>query len=173
MYDRPEFGLHVKAVAREWSKLQLGALAFTGLCGVLMGDNGSSRPAWLQDISGLSAVVGLLLALLGVALVGNVAFPLALAPRNPLVAALRLQAGISLTFVAVAFTGLSALSMWWPHNTDQNSIRPGDRVIISTTFGATCATIVASTTGSIDLRTNGAIIQLPRSVVSIKATTSC
>lgn len=54
MYVRPDFGVHVKAVAREWSKLQLGALTFTGLCGVLMGGSGYGRRGSLQISSGVA-----------------------------------------------------------------------------------------------------------------------
>lgn len=131
MYEQPDFGAHVKAVAREWSKLQLGALAFTGLCGVLMGDSGYGRPEWLQIASGIAALAGLLFAVTGVAAVGYVAFPLAFNTLSPALAARRLQTGIVLTFTAVAFTGLSALGMWWPHaNTDRFPIRPGEKVIV-------------------------------------------
>ena len=102
----------VHASAREWHKLQLGVLGFVGLCGVLRGDSGSGRPLWLQDLSGIAALAGLVLALVAVTLVATVAFPLVAVPRNP--AARRLRLGIGVTFVAVALTALSALSMWWP-----------------------------------------------------------
>ena len=51
----------VHASAREWHKLQLGVLGFVGLCGVLRGDSGSGRPLWLQDLSGIAALAGLVL----------------------------------------------------------------------------------------------------------------
>ena len=50
------------ASAREWHKLQLGVLGFVGLCGVLRGDSGSGRPLWLQDLSGIAALAGLVQA---------------------------------------------------------------------------------------------------------------
>ena len=75
----------VHASAREWHKLQLGVLGFVGLCGVLRGDSGSGRPLWLQDLSGIAALAGLVLALVAVTLVATVAFPLVAVPviRRP------------------------------------------------------------------------------------------
>ena len=72
----------VQASAREWHKLQLGVLGFVGLCGVLRGDSGSGRPLWLQDLSGVAALAGLVLALVAVTLVATVAFPLAAVPES-------------------------------------------------------------------------------------------
>ena len=89
-------GAQVLASAREWHKLQLGALGFVGLCGVLRGDSGSGRPLWLQDLSGVAALAGLVLALVAVTLVATVAFPLVAVPSKPAAAARRLRLGRSL-----------------------------------------------------------------------------
>jgi hypothetical protein len=61
---------------------QLGVLGFVGLCGVLRGDSGSGCPLWLQDLSGITALAGLVLALVAVTLVATVAFPLVAVPRS-------------------------------------------------------------------------------------------
>ncbi|CUR55591.1 conserved membrane hypothetical protein [metagenome] len=101
--------------AREWHRLQLGALAFVGLCGVIQGDSGNADPRWLQTTSGLLALAGLILAGLSVLLVATVAWPLMAAhATTPEVASRRLRSGIALTFVAVALTALAASSSWWP-----------------------------------------------------------
>ena len=122
----------VQATAREWHKLQLGVLGFVGLCGVLRGDAGSGRPLWLQDLSGVAALAGLVLALVAVTLVATVAFPLAAVPSQPVPAARRLRLGIGVTFVAVALTALSALSMWWPDRAGEQVDRAGDQVTVTT-----------------------------------------
>ena len=60
MADTPQQGSeHIAAAAaltasaREWHKLQVAALAFVGLCGVLTGDNGTRLPMWLQTAAGV------------------------------------------------------------------------------------------------------------------------
>ena len=103
--------------AREWHRLQLGALAFVGLCGVLQGDSGSSDPRWLQTTSGLIALAGLIVAGLSVLIVATVAWPLmAAAATAPEAASRRLRIGIALTFLAVTLTALAASSSWWPND---------------------------------------------------------
>ena len=118
MNDPFDAAAQVHVSAREWHKLQLGVLGFVGLCGVLRGDSGSGRPLWLQDLSGITALAGLVLALVAVTLVATVAFPLVAVPGNPPAIARRLRLGIGgHVSVAVALTtlsALSALSMWWP-----------------------------------------------------------
>ena len=52
--------------------MQVGVLGFVGLCGVLRGDAGSARPLWLQDLSGIAALAGLMLAILAVNAVGGI-----------------------------------------------------------------------------------------------------
>jgi hypothetical protein len=53
------------ASAREWHKLQVAALAFVGLCGVLTGDNGTRLPIWLQSVAGVLALLALAAAAIG------------------------------------------------------------------------------------------------------------
>jgi hypothetical protein len=98
MNDPFDAAAQVHASAREWHKLQLGVLGFVGLCGVLRGDSGSGRPLWLQDLSGITALAGLVLALVAVTLVATVAFPLVAVPGNPPAIARRLRLGIGVTF---------------------------------------------------------------------------
>ncbi|MGD9959206.1 hypothetical protein [Nocardioides sp.] len=109
--------------AREWHRLQLGALAFVGLCGVLQGDSGAADPRWLQTLSGLLALAGLILAGLSVLVVASVAWPLvARDTTGPEAASRRLRIGIALTFVAVAITALAASSSWWPSDTPEQPV---------------------------------------------------
>jgi hypothetical protein len=163
---------HVKLVAREWSKVQLGVLGFTGICGVLQ-SGGSSRPLWLQNASGIAAVVGLLVAVIAVGVVGIVAFPLGRGPMNPPAAARRVQLGIALTFVAVAFTALSSLSLRWPDKKGQGH-SSAEKVIVRTISGAQCGTVIGDDSGLVDLDVNGTLLRLPLiRVVSIQQTDRC
>ena len=62
------------ASAREWHKLQVAALAFVGLCGVLTGDNGTRLPMWLQTAAGVLALLALAAAAIGLLLVRDLDF---------------------------------------------------------------------------------------------------
>ena len=169
-----EAGVRVQESAREWSKLQLGALGFVGICGVLRGDAGSGRPLWLQDLSGIAALAGLVLALLAVTLVGTSAFPLAAAPANPTTAARRLRVGIAVTFVAVACTALSAMTMWWPDRGSAKAANAAEMVTVTTSSGSACGTVLDSAGGSVDLEVNGERVRLPLNrLQSIKPVDAC
>ena len=164
----------VQASAREWHKLQLGVLGFVGLCGVLRGDSGSGRPLWLQDLSGVAALAGLVLALVAVTLVATVAFPLAAVPSQPVAAARRLRLGIGVTFVAVTLTALSALSMWWPDRAGEQVDRAGDQVTVTTSSGSACGTVLDSASGWLDLEVKGDRVRVPLNrLVSIKPVDAC
>ena len=164
----------VQATAREWHKLQLGVLGFVGICGVLRGDAGSGRPLWLQDLSGVAALAGLVLALVAVTLVATVAFPLAAVPSQPVPAARRLRLGIGVTFVAVALTALSALSMWWPDRAGEQVDRAGDQVTVTTSSSSACGTVLDSASGWLDLEVKGDRVRVPLNrLVSIKPVAVC
>jgi hypothetical protein len=160
--------------AREWHKLQLAVLGFVGLCGVLRGDSGSGRPLWLQDLSGVAALAGLVLALVAVTLVATVAFPLVAVPSKPAAAARRLRLGIGVTFVAVALTALSALSMWWPDPAGKQVDRAGDHVTVTTSSSSACGTVLDSASGWLDLEVKGERVRVPLNrLVSIKPVDAC
>jgi hypothetical protein len=106
-----DVGTRLQDSAREWQKLQLAALGFVGLCGVLRGDAGSARPLWLQDLSGIAALAGLVLAILAVTMLATVANPLTTRPMSVPAASRRLSGGIVITFVVVGLTALSALTL--------------------------------------------------------------
>jgi hypothetical protein len=173
-YNAYEAGVRVQESAREWSKLQLGALGFVGICGVLRGDSGSGRPLWLQDLSGIAALLGLILALVAVTLVATAAFPLAAVPVRPESAARRLRLGIAVTFVAVACTALSAMTMWWPDRGSTKAANAGEQVTVTTSSGTACGTVLDSAGGSVDLEVNGERVRLPLNrLQSIKPVDAC
>jgi hypothetical protein len=157
----------VSASAREWHKLQLAALAFVGLCGVLTGDSGTRLPIFLQSVAGVLALVALAVAALGLLLVAVVAWPLG-APVDPAAGARRLRAGVILTCVAVALTALSASSNWWPQSAAEHPVE------VSTSSGTACGQVVDSAAGWIDLDVRGTVVRVDLAdLVSLQPTESC
>jgi hypothetical protein len=157
----------LSASAREWHKLQLAALAFVGLCGVLTGDNGTRLPMWLQSVAGVLALLALAVAAIGVLLVALVAWPLG-APADPITSARRLRAGVILTGLAVGLTALSASSNWWPQSSAERPLR------VSTSGGTVCGELVDSAAGWIDLDVRGTVIRVDLvDLVSLRPTESC
>lgn len=157
----------LSASAREWHKVQLAALAFVGLCGVLTGDNGTRLPLWLQTVAGVLALLALAIAGIGVLLVLLVAWPLG-APPDPTTAARRLRAGVVLTGVAVGMTVLSTSSNWWPQSGAEHPVQ------VSTSSGTACGQVVDSAAGWIDLDVRGTVVRVDLvDLVSLRPTESC
>ncbi len=157
----------LRSSAREWHKLQIAALGFVGLCGVLTGDSGVRLPMWLQSVAGVLALLALAAAAIGLLLVAVVAWPLN-APPDPLSGARRLRAGVTLTCVAVGLTALSASSNWWPQS---GADRP---VQVSTGSGTACGQVVDSAAGWIDLDVRGSVVRVDLAdLASLRPTESC
>ena len=157
----------LSASAREWHKVQLAALAFVGLCGVLTGDNGVRLPLWLQVVAGVLALLALGVAAAGLLLVALVAWPLG-APADPVTGARRLRAGVILTGVAVGLTALSASSNWWPESGAEDSVQ------VRTSSGSTCGEVVDSAEGWIHLDVRGTVVRVDLvEVISLRPTDSC
>lgn len=140
----------IQASAREWHRLQLAALGFVGLCGVIKGDSGQGHPRWLQSASGLLVLVALVVAVAAVLMVATVAWPVSAERLSVDAAARRVRTGIGLTFVAVAVTALSTMSAWWP--ADPATERP---VTVATTGGTACGPVLDSAAGWIELDIEG------------------
>lgn len=169
-----EAHIHLQRAAREWQKLQIAALGFVGLCGMLRGDTGSEQPRWLQGLSGVAAVAALVIALLAVTIVATVAHPLGTPPRGLVAASRRLRVGIGITFVAVGLVALSALSMWWPRGGGDRSEGGQAQILVTTSSGSTCGTFVSSASGSLDLAVDGSRVRVPLNrLVTIQAVTNC
>lgn len=154
--------------AREWHKLQLAALGFVGLCGVLTGDSGTRLPMWLQVVAGVLSLVALATAALGLLLVAVVAWPLG-APADRATGTRRLRAGVLLTCVAVGLTALSASSNWWPQSGAERPVR------VNTTDGASaCGSFVDSAAGWIDLDVRDTVVRVDLvDLVAVEPTESC
>lgn len=114
----------LRASAKGWHGIQLAALGFIGLCGVInSGDSGN--PQLLQVMSGILVLGAFALACAGIYLVGGAAWPLYRGDVQPAgggeaaVAATsrRLTRGLLMTFLSIATLSLAAASSWWPQET--------------------------------------------------------
>lgn len=153
--------------AREWHKLQVGALTFVGLCGVLTADNGTRLPWWLQSVAGVLALLALAAAGLGLLIVAVVAWPLG-RPVDPDAGARRLRAGVTLTCFAVGLTALSASANWWPQSGAERPVQ------VTTSSGTTCGQVLDSAAGWIDLDVAGAVVRVDLAdLISLRPTESC
>jgi hypothetical protein len=112
----------LRGSAQGWHGLQLAALGFIGLCGVLKPGE-SSNPEALQALSGVVILVAFFAGCLGIYYVAKAAWPIygaAPAPRADAgaaaveVAAAQLRRGIALTFISIALTALATTASWWP-----------------------------------------------------------
>jgi len=164
--DSIEPGAVLQASAREWHRLQLAALAFVGLCGVLQGDSGSRNPIWLQDLSAALALAGLVSAGVAVVLVALVAWPVGATTGAP-PAQRRLRVGVAMTFLAVALTALSAMSNWWPEGETAE-------VTVTTPRGTACGTVTAGDPGWVTLATpDGPVRARITELVSVAPARGC
>jgi hypothetical protein len=111
----------LRGSAKGWHGVQLAALGFIGLCGVIKPGE-SSNPEALQALSGTLILVAFVAACLGIYYVGKAAWPIygAEVPAVDADAATvarasgQLKRGLALTFVSIALTALAATSSWWP-----------------------------------------------------------
>ena len=163
---RTDGSIAVRDSAREWHRLQLAALAFVGLCGVLEGDSGRTLPVWLQTLSGLLLLGSLAVAALGVLIVATVAWPIVAQPPAAGTAARRLRLGIGLTFVAVTLAALASTANWWPDR--------GVTVEVSTDSGSACGQLVDSRDGWVELDVDGSVVRLPLDqLLSMRTLAAC
>ena len=158
-YNAYEAGVRVQESAREWSKLnsvRWDSSASVASCA----GRGSGRPLWLQDLSGIAALAGLVLALVAVTLVATSAFPLAAAPATRVGRA------------AAAGGNRGDLRRGRLHRAVRNDhvvARPrehqggnaGEQVTVTTSSGSACGTVLDSAGGSVDLEVNGERVRLP------------
>jgi hypothetical protein len=163
--------------ARGWHGVQLGVLAFIGLCGVLSNTN-AGTPRWLQVTAGVLAIAALALASASIFLVASVAWPFPAVqpgdpsgrrhPRGSATVGRRLRLGVVLTYVAVAVMALAASTHWWPTPTSKGLVgAAGQRVVITDRSGRTaCGVLVDAPTGRVRLSTDAGTVELAISGVA-------
>lgn len=112
----------LRASAKGWHGVQLAALGFIGLCGVIQ--TGDATDPWtLQVISGVLVLVAFVLACAGIYLVGRAAWPLYRGEPGPEPGADEravaetsrlLTRGLLMTFLSIASVALATTASWWP-----------------------------------------------------------
>ncbi len=137
----------LRSSAKGWHGIQLAALGFIGLCGVIHSSD-STLPRTLQIASGILVLVSFALACAGIYLVGRAAWPLYRGEPEAggagVVAATSrtLTRGLVLTFASIATLALATAASWWPASADGAG---GDRVELRTNDGrSACGELVAS-----------------------------
>lgn len=145
--DAPQDRLaELRASAKGWHGIQLAALGFIGLCGVIQtGD--SSVPRALQVTSGILVLVAFALACLGIYLVGRAAWPLyGGAPEAAsragdgaaiALASRQLTRGLAMTFLSVAALALATASSWWPDEAGGADTAGAAQIQVQTSDGRT------------------------------------
>lgn len=107
----------LRASAKGWHGIQLAALGFIGLCGVIKTGDGSD-PWTLQVLSGILVLVAFALACAGIVFVGRAAWPLygggAGSAGSAADVSRQLTRGLVLTFLSVAALSLGTATSWWP-----------------------------------------------------------
>lgn len=123
----PDRLAELRSSAKGWHGIQLAALGFIGLCGVIQ--TGDAREPWgLQVLAGILVLVAFSLACAGIYLVGRAAWPLyrgdPAAPAGDDAAAAidvtsrQLTRGLLMTFLSVAALALATATSWWPEEQD-------------------------------------------------------
>jgi len=119
----------LRGSAKGWHGVQLAALGFIGLCGVLQTGE-SSNPMALQVLAGILVLVAFVLACLGIYLVGRAAWPIYgtdLAPAGDADqaeierASGELRRGLVMTFASIAVVALATTASWWPTDAQKDS----------------------------------------------------
>jgi hypothetical protein len=165
----------LRASAKGWHGIQLAALGFIGLCGVIQ--TGDTTDPWaLQVLSGILVLVAFGLACAGIVLVGRAAWPLyGGSPRVPVggdedraieITSRQLTRGLLMTFLSVAALALATATSWWPHD---DAAGGASEVRVQTDDGRTaCGELaVASQPGTVRLVSDGRPVE-----VSLGAVTS-
>lgn len=173
----------LRGSAKGWHGIQLAALGFIGLCGVIQ--TGDAADPWtLQVLSGVLVLVAFVLACAGIYLVGRAAWPLygaqpALDDPDDTAAVARasgqLRGGLLLTFLSIAALALATATSWWPQD-EPGGGATTTRVQVQTSDGRTACGELAdpARSGTVRLRTDSQQLDVPTaSLASITPVGSC
>ena len=171
----PDRLAELRASAKGWHGIQLAALGFIGLCGVIQ--TGDAADPWaLQVLSGILVLVAFGLACAGIVLVGRAAWPLyGAAPRVPVggdderaieITSRQLTRGLLMTFLSVAALALATATSWWPQ--DDAAGGASESVRVQTDDGRTACGELAATSqpGTVRLVSDGRPIDVSLGAVS-------
>lgn len=171
----------LRGSAKGWHGVQLAALGFIGLCGVIKPGE-SSNPEGLQAFAGTLILVAFVAACLGIYYVGKAAWPIY--GSQPLAAtgtdqatvdraSGQLRRGLALTFVSIALTALAATTSWWPN---EAQVGDGATVEVQAAGGQTvCGELADSTqNGTLRIVTDSQAVDVPAGqVASVRPVDAC
>ena len=173
----------LRGSAKGWHGIQLAALGFIGLCGVIQ--TGEATDPWaLQVLSGILVLVAFVLACGGIYLVGRAAWPLYGAQpttaddddaASVAIASSQLKGGLLLTFLSIAALALATATSWWPKD-DSDGGAATTQVRVQTTDGRTaCGELVTSAQpGTVRVQADSQPIDVPAdSLASIAPVGGC
>ena len=171
----------LRGSAKGWHGIQLAALGFIGLCGVIKPGE-SANPEGLQALAGTLILVAFVCACLGIYYVGKAAWPVYGADPLPATgadeaavdrASAQLRRGLALTFVSIALTALAATSSWWP---TEDAGGGGATVEVQASGGQTvCGELADSTqNGTLRVITDAQPVDVPvGQVASVRPVDAC
>jgi hypothetical protein len=170
----------LRVSARGWHGIQLAAIGFIGLCGVLQGGR-PDNPMWLQVFAGIMALAALALVIVATVIVALVAWPL-YSGREPSVAdeaaeldrdGRRLKRGLVLTFASLAVLALGTATGWWPQ--DEGDGGGGGLVAVEATNGERwCGTLDDAGPGRLGVSVDGSpVVVSLQDVAAVDPVDSC
>jgi hypothetical protein len=170
----------LRSSAKGWHGVQLAALGFIGLCGVIKPGE-SSNPEALQSLSGILILVAFFAACLGIYYVAKAAWPIYGADAVPVadadgsaveVASAQLRRGLILTFMSIALTALATTSSWWP---SEGGGGGGANVELQAAGGQTvCGELAEGPQGSVRILTDAQPVEVQLGqVASMRPVDSC
>jgi len=141
----------LRSSAKGWHGVQLAALGFIGLCGVLQQGEGSD-PVFLQVLGGILVLVAFAFACAGIYLVGKAAWPLygagdasTGATQDDVDRASHgLRRGLVMTFVSIALVALATTTSWWPTEEKPAAGAAGQVEVQAANGASFCGTLAAS-----------------------------
>jgi hypothetical protein len=169
--------------AKGWHGIQLAALGFIGLCGVIQtGD--ASDPWALQVFSGILVLVAFALSCAGIYLVGRAAWPLYRGEQPETagdeaaaveLTSRQLTRGLLMTFLSIAALALATAASWWPQD-ESDAAGAATTVQVQTDDGRTaCGELTgASQPGTVRLVTDAqpVVVSLD-AIASVAPVESC
>jgi hypothetical protein len=169
----------LRSSAKGWHGVQLAALGFIGLCGVI-NPGESSNPEALQTLSGTLILVAFIAACLGIYYVGKAAWPI-YGSGPPTVgdqsaidrASGQLKRGLVLTFVSIALTALATSTSWWP--TDDEGGSAATVQVQASSGESICGELVESSqSGTLRVLTDAQPVEVQLTqVASVRPVDSC
>jgi hypothetical protein len=172
----------LRGSAKGWHGIQLAALGFIGLCGVLE-SGGGSEPLWLQTLAGLLVLVSFALACAGIYFVGRAAWPIygpepdrarVADPAAVGRASADLRRGLKLTFASIALVALATTASWWP--SEEETPDAGAQVQVQTANGqSVCGELADSgQTGTLRIVTASQAVDVSLGqVASVRSVAGC